>query len=593
MTDDDMRRKDKNVAQDAGTEHGNKTEPEGDHPPGYIPDPHAEVLRSLPRLRSIKTDLDDKIFTPPPPMVSRIGGVTQGCGGVLLSILGAVMLLVAAWSGYYLWGPGLLLGGGMLLVFGTRGVWSGRINGIIVSSAVIVAAAVIGYIWQSFIQPASRLAVSLNPPLNYLGGFLEIVAMVLVLVLMITMIANVVALFFWKRLKVLSPFGLAIWGGIAIILIALVLGANYAQQQARKDWLNDHLDTYMAAADDTSLIMGSNANVTLGYNFVTLEEGDDPRLDVRLAEVEAGVEAGAAIIRLNASGDLLQEAELARMFPLDEDADDPEAEAQEAADRLARQIEVEQVFMDHMQESGVDMLIADAQYSPYLLIWSADDDADEELTWEVFADVQAWRVEHYAQTYQPAYYEIVDDPQAYGTFGDIDPTNEDDADEALELWAAQTERLIGIVHDVSPDTQIGVTISLAEGAGDFAMRYYEYVLGLDIDFIGVRFFQPAALERIEDIIDEYGHPADFGKELWILETWYGYCLAPQRSMELDATWLELSAAFAASHNISVVLASDYGCFVQEGGTLFQSLDDSDNRTPIWERWRDVIAYWQG
>jgi hypothetical protein len=53
----------------------------------------------------------------------------------------------------------------------------------------------------------------------------------------------------------------------------------------------------------------------------------------------------------------------------------------------------------------------------------------------------------------------------------------------------------------------------------------------------------------------------------IVETWYGYCLAPQRSMALDAEWLEMVTAFAAKENISAMLTSDYGCFLQEGGRL--------------------------
>ncbi len=62
----------------------------------------------------------------------------------------------------------------------------------------------------------------------------------------------------------------------------------------------------------------------------------------------------------------------------------------------------------------------------------------------------------------------------------------------LELWVAQTEHLIEIVHEESPETRIGVTIALDN---DFNLDYYERVLHLDgIDQIGVRIFQPAAFE---------------------------------------------------------------------------------------------------
>ena len=582
MTDDDIRRDDAaDPEHEPGTELDYEPEPR-DHPPGYEPDPHAAMLRGLPRLRHIETDIDKKIFVPPPPTVSRIGGLSQGCGGLLLTIMGVMMLVVAVWFGYYLWGPGLILGGGVILIFGTKGVWAGRKNAVIVSTSAILIVAVIAYFWQSFIPAAGALS-----PIGAIGVFLAPASMLITLILSVTLITNVVALFYWKRLKELNPRGLVIWGSVAAVLIVLAMGAHFAQQQARQNWLNDQFDSYTAEASDNVLIMGSNSNVTLGYSFVTVEEGDDPRMDIRLAEFDAGIEAGASLIRMSASGDMLQEAEVARMFPLDEDADDPEEEAQKAADRLVRQQEVEQLFMDHVLESGVDLLISDAQYSPYMLVWSSDEDADVEFTWESFTELQAERIEHYASTLQPAFYEIVNEPRAYSEFSGVESA---DDEELLELWIAQTERLIAIVEDVSPDTQIGVAISLGE---DFDLEFYTRVLEFDgIDFIGLRAFQPAAFDRIEEIIAEQGHPADFGKELWIMETWYGYCLAPQRSMDLDATWLEVAAAFAASHNISTVLASDYGCFVQEGGTLFQDIDDLESRTDVWQRWQELIVAWQ-
>lgn len=577
MTDDDIRRKDA-----AESKPETDTWEEHEHPPGYEPDPHAEMLRSLPRLRHIETDLDHRIFVPPPPFVSRIGGVTQGCGGILLTIVSVMMVLVAVQYGYYLWGPGLLLAGGALLVAGTSGVWSGRKTPVVVSLVAILVVSVIAYFWLSFFGAAALMFST-----NVLGIVLALGPYIAGLALFVTLLANVVALFNWKRLKDMDSRGLVIWIMAGVTLVVLALGVHFGLQRSRKDWLNEHLDTWKAEASADSLRMGSNTNVILGYSFDTPEEDDDPRLDVRLAEFDAALEAGASIIRLSASGDMLLEAETPRMFPVDEDADDAEQQAQDVAARLERQREAEQVYVDHVLESGVDLLLSDSQLSYYTWFWSNDEDADEKFTWESFTDIQAWRVGYYAELLQPAFYEIINEPETYGEFDGLASDNDD---EKLEQWLAQTERLIKIVKDVSPDTKIGVTFSLAQ---DFDLIYYEHVLDMDdIDFIGVRIFQPAAFDRLEEIIDEYGHPADHGKELWILETWYGYCFAPQRSMELDATWLELTAAFAASNNISTILASDYGCFLQKGGTWSRSVNDLDNRTDVWERWQQVIETWQ-
>jgi len=98
------------------------------------PDPIVEAMRDIPRLRAVEEVEGRKgPFLPPPPMASRIGGMAQGCGGVLLTVTAIMMLLAAMWFGYYLWGPGLLLAGGLLLIAGTVGVWRGRRAPLIVS----------------------------------------------------------------------------------------------------------------------------------------------------------------------------------------------------------------------------------------------------------------------------------------------------------------------------------------------------------------------------------------------------------------------------------------------------------------------------
>jgi hypothetical protein len=328
--------------------------------------------------------------------------------------------------------------------------------------------------------------------------------------------------------------------------------------------------------------MGSSANVTLGYSFVTVEEDDDDRLDVRLAELSAAVEAGARVLRVTASGDMLLEAEQPRLFKADEDKDPAEEQAKIAA-RITRQRDDETAYLEAINERGVGLIVSDAQYTPYLLVKAND---EEKATWEEFAQVQEDRVRHYARELRPLAYEVVSEPGQYAQYSGI--ARQESVDE-IGLWVAQTERLAAAVREESPETLVGVTISISD---DFDLDFYERVLVLEsVDFIGVRIFRPAAFEVLEDIFAERGHPADHGKELWLLETWYGYCLAPQRSMDLDATWLETVAAFAAKERITTVLVNDYGCFLQEGGTLFQGEVDLQGRTEVWRRWQELIRTW--
>lgn len=549
-----------------------------DKPAGDEQDRVVEAMRSIPRMRAVE-ELDGKVrqFAPPPPFSSRVGGMAQGCGGVLLTLTAIVMLLAALWFGYHLWGPGLLLAGGLLLVGGTLGVWRGRQVPLVMSIAIIAGLAVVAYFWYSFVPAAGALA-----PLGGLGMMIGMVVLLMILVLIATLISDVITLIYWRRLGPATRRGAIVWAVVAGVLVAGALVFHFTQQAQRMAWLDEHLKDWTAQAATDSLRMGSTANVTLGYSFVTLDEDDDDRLDVRLAELSAAAEAGARVVRVTASGDMLLEAEQPRLFKADEDKDPAEEQAKIAA-RIARQQDDETAYLDALSQLGVGMIVSDAQYAPYLLVKAND---EEKTPWEEFSQIQEDRVRHYARVLQPLAYEVVSEPGQYVQYSGI--AEQEDADE-IGQWVAQTERLAAAVREESPQTLVGVTIAISD---DFDLDFYEQVLALEsVDFVGVRIFQPAAFDVLEDVLDERGHPADHGKELWLLETWYGYCLAPQRSMDLDATWLETVAAFAAQERITTVLANDYGCFLQEGGTLFQGKVDLQGRTEVWRRWQELIRTW--
>ncbi|MCZ7541358.1 MAG: hypothetical protein M5U29_15895 [Anaerolineae bacterium] len=548
-------------------------------PAGDGQDRVVEVMRSIPRMRAVE-ELDDKVrqFAPPPPFSSRIGGMAQGCGGVLLTLTAIVMVMAALWFGYHLWGPGLLLAGGLLLVGGTLGVWRGRQVPLVVSVVVIVALAVVAYFWYSFVPAAGALA-----PLGGLGMMIGMIVLLVILVLIATLISDVITLIYWRRLSPSTMRSAIVWALVAGVLVVGALVFHFTQQAQRMAWLDEHLEDWTAQAATDSLRMGSAANVTLGYSFVTMDEDDDDRLDVRLAELSAAAEAGASVVRLTASGDMLLEAEQPRLFKADEDKDPAEEQAKIVA-RIARQRDDETAYLDAISQLGVGVIVSDAQYTPYLLMKAND---EEKITWEEFTQVQEDRERHYARALQPLAYEVVSEPGQYAQYSGI--AEQENADE-IGQWVAQTERLAAAVREESPETLVGVTIAISD---DFDLDFYERVLALEsIDFIGVRIFQPAAFDVLEEVLAERGHPADHGKELWLLETWYGYCLAPQRSMDLDATWLETVAAFAAKERITTVLANDYGCFLQAGGTLFQGEVDLQGRTEVWRRWQELIRTWE-
>jgi hypothetical protein len=432
------------------------------------------------------------------------------------------------------------------------------------------------------------------------------------LALLATLIIHAISLFYWKRLVPISVRSAVVWGVIVAVLLVVVGVLQVAMQGQRQTWLDDHLASWKAEAASDALILGANADVTLGYSFISLDDQNaDVRFDVRQAELRAVLDAGASPLRVGASGDLLLEREDPRLFTdsatsatetqpasaaTEESTPEPAADATEepsggsepspSDDRLDRQAAYEEEYMAEVLDSGVPLLLSDSQYSPYLLVKAND---DGKTTWDDFAKLHLERVRHYAELYQPAYYEVVTEPNSYANFSGIELA--DDETEQLDAWVAHTQDLIAAVREVSPETRIGVTISLGQ---DLDEQYYTRVLEMDgLDFIGLRIYQPAAFDRIETLIAEKGHPRDFGKELWITETWYGYCLASQRSMAMDAQWLEVAVAFAAKERIAAVFPSDFGCFLQAGGTLFASDVRLEGRTDAWKTWRALVEQWQG
>jgi hypothetical protein len=561
MTDDDIR--------------GEATPPEQES--ASKRDAYAEMLRDLPRMRSIEpADDKGKVYHPPPPTLSRIGGFVHGCGSIGLTLTSIPMILVAVWFGYYVWGPGLFLVGGLLLTFGTLGIWRGTRTAVVIAVVIIPLLAIVAFNWSSFLPAAGALS-----PLGSLALMYDPLVRLIGFALFAAFILHLFTLLYWKRLRPLAPRRIVITTAIGIVLVGLVIALNVMEQNRRDTWVNDQLAEWTGEAQTDHLELGGSLNVTLGYAFLTINEDDDPRFDVRMAELDAHLAAGAQIMRIGASGDVWLEQEKHRLF-----ADDNEEDLQTAADHIASQQFYEEEFLTHLTESGVDLYLSDAQYSPYLIVWSNDKDS-EDITWETFTALHADRIRRYARELQPAFYEIVNEPNSYGQYSGIKEP-EDDA-ERLDAWVQHTEDLIAVVEEESPDTRIGVNVALQ---GDFELDYYERILELDgLDFVAFRIFQPAAFGVLEDVLAERGYPNDFDKDLWLAETWYGYCLAPQRSMKLDSDWLKAAVAFAAKENMAGAMTSDFGCFLQAGGTLATNDINLDGRTDVWTAWQSLIQTW--
>jgi len=563
-------------------------------------DPYLDVLRDLPRLRSAERDPDSKPYTPPAPTMLRIGAFAQGCSSFLLLMVGTPMLIVALSFGFHVWGPGLLMSIALILMFGVRGLWRGRRAPLVIGILGLGAAMVIAFVWQYFL-----LAVSVLSPFDSssAGGSLinmayEMGIRIGIMVLLLTLGLHVVSLISWRKLHSPTRNALIAWGSVIAVLVVLPLLLQLRIQAQRQSWLEDHRDSWQEDEGLDRLILGANTEFSLGYTPITEEDDLAERLDVRKAEFQAILDSGASPVRLSANGDILLEQHVPRLYIERDDQNKPENQPTEVADgsgslpsdieeKINNQLDYERQYMETVQESGVDLFISDSQYSTYLLLKARDE--DEKTGWGEFTQLHEERIRYYARQYQPAYYGVLTEPGAYEDFSGLEMLAESE-EERLDAWVAHTEDLIEAVHEESPDTRVAVTISLDR---DFDLKYYERVLGLEgLDIITVDAYQQVSFEKIEDLVDEHGHPRDHGQELWITDTWYGFCMTPQRSMKLDSLWLETVVAFAAKEQITGVLPTSFGCFLQPGGTLINPVVDLDGRTEVFETWKDLVGQWQ-
>jgi len=544
-------------------------------------DHYTEMLRDLPRLRSAeKVEEEDKVYIPPAPMISRLGGVAQGCGGFIVTLVSLPMLVAALGYGFYVWGPSLFLAGGIFLTFGTLGAWRGRRLPILIAMATILVLAFLLGQWGSFVQPTAVLS-----PLLQLGGtnlspYYQIFIQIGIFALLGTFVAHLVGMFYWRMLKKPATRDMVAWGVMIVVLLVIAGLFHVFTQQQRTTLLEDRRDDWQKEAPAAaSVALGSNTNIALGVSFVSFDEDtDNERFNYQIAELEGVMSTGASPIRMAVSGDMLLEKQEQRIF-----TDDEVAEGQTTTERILNAETDEAEYMEILTSSDQSIMLSDYRTSTYLAV-KADDD-DQKITWDEFTQLHTERVLHYAELYQPAYYEIVTEPSFYYAFSSIEEPDTDE--EKHQQWTSHIEALIAAVEEASPNTQIGVLINMYM---DEDLDLYDVLLAMDgIDFISVKAYQTADLDELEDLVAEHGHPHAFDKQLWIVETWYGYCLAPQRSMELDSTWLEAVVAFAAKNQIDGVISSDYGCFVQPGGTLMASSLDADGRTDVWETWKKLVS----
>ncbi|NDJ76008.1 MAG: hypothetical protein GYB65_07090 [Chloroflexi bacterium] len=596
MTDDNLRRDDpegdaaaNGPAPSSGApDSGPETAPESE--PASGGDAFLDAIRDIPRLSSDEDPVRGRAAGSAAPALTRLGAVAQGCGSGLLTALALPMLLVSMGAGFYTWGPVMLAGFSLLLAFSTSGMWAGKRTTLVISLSILSGIVFLLYTWWSFIPAAGWM---LTPLGDFRILYIRFAPQLVVFAILVLGVTHLGSLFYWARLQALSRRGLVVWGILVVGVIVFAVLFHVRQQAQREDWLTDQRDEWRAGAlTDGRVVLGSNVNITLGNSFLNMEDEDDPRFDERMAELFAVQESGARVIRLTTASDVWLETENPLLFDDDEISDE----------QLALQRVFQADYLDALgAQPGTHIVLSDSAHSPYLIIQAND---DGEMSWREFTELHRDRVQTYAAMFNanPDYanlelyaYEVISSPSAYAVESGVDEPEDDDA--RLRAWVIHTNDLVEIVRAENNQVLVGVSIEIGN---DFDLDYYEALLdpasigegelALDYDFISFRIYQPQGIDLMEELFEEYGDPADYGKQVWITETWYGACLAEQRSMSLDSLWLEAVVAYADQNStVTAVLPNDSGCYLQEGGTLFSSDIDLDGRTGVWETWQTLVA----
>lgn len=187
-------------------------------------------------------------------------------------------------------------------------------------------------------------------------------------------------------------------------------------------------------------------------------------------------------------------------------------------------------YIEKIRKSGVPLFLTDTQHQEYLL-------GKNMITFDEHTALQLERTEFFVKRYKPEYYSIVTEVEGYNL---LNIKEELDVDK----WIIQTEKLADLVKSISPETKTVAYIDLGEGEKSF--DYFKKALRIkSLDVIGLDFYGFGIMKKARKLLDEVD-PHDYGKELWIAETYYGmsFPCAPKSKESLDAAWLKMSYEFA-------------------------------------------------
>lgn len=249
-----------------------------------------------------------------------------------------------------------------------------------------------------------------------------------------------------------------------------------------------------------------------------------------LAEASSLEKAGAAYIRVGASGDHLLKTNW----------------WQEAID---------DEFILAIRRTAKKLVLVDTQHPQVC--------RDAKLSWEEFSNFHTRRIDYYQQRYNPSVYLVVCEPLSYHGFV-LKPGETFSPDH----WATLLTGAVRRIKNANPQTRTGICLLVGNDKRPEWEVWTRMRQVAELNLLSVEIHQPKDFELTSKRLQEYGHPRQFGKEFWIAETYNGWALASSRRWDQDEKWLQAVAGFANHTEVEGVLVWSFGTFI-ENGSFFE------------------------
>ena len=230
-------------------------------------------------------------------------------------------------------------------------------------------------------------------------------------------------------------------------------------------------------------------------------------------------------------------------------------------------------IVNQIRKDGKCLIIADASAEYY---------RHHQLPWTQFKAAWVQRVTTLAKLYHPDYYIVVKEPGWY--YPMIQNYRLNPQVFAASQWNNLTVQLADAVHNVSPNTKIGVAVPGESLQYQNIENYLANVTRMpQVSFIGFDVYGSGDLGYSLAFLDNYGSN---GKQVWITETWdnvNGPVDTPQQKV-LDSYYMVFAYFLAQHMNATVVIP-----FFTDSFSSYTEPANYSNHTPVYYVFKQLVA----